>query len=146
MLEPAEEALHRAVPKPNWYLDAIAVEPGQQGRGIGSALLDAARAHTDAAGLPISLLTFQPRNLALYQCQGYAIVCEGTAPDGGPRGGACVVIRSGKPRALLSSALDNHRMVCRHTPDETTRCLCAMMPGTRGNTLDHEDSVVRRLS
>ena len=84
MLEPAEEALHRAVPEPNWYLDAIAVEPGQQGRGIGSALLDAVHARTDADGLPISLLTFQPRNLALYQRHGYAVVCEGTAPDGGP--------------------------------------------------------------
>lgn len=84
MLEPAEEALHRAVPEPNWYLDAIAVEPGQQGRGIGSALLDAVHARTDVDGLPISLLTFQPRNLALYQRHGYAVVCEGTAPDGGP--------------------------------------------------------------
>ena len=30
--------------------------------------------------------------------------------------------------------------------DATTHRLCVMMPGTRGNTLDHEDSAVRRLS
>jgi ribosomal protein S18 acetylase RimI-like enzyme len=79
MLESAEEVLQRAVPEPHWYLDAIAVEPERQGRGIGSALLDAVHARIDAEGVPIVLLTYQPKNLALYQRHGYDIVCEGIA-------------------------------------------------------------------
>ena len=85
MLDSAEEALQRAVAEPHWYLDAIAVEPERQGRGIGSALLDAVHARIDAAGVPIVLLTYQPKNLNLYQRHGYDIVCEGIALGSGPR-------------------------------------------------------------
>jgi GNAT superfamily N-acetyltransferase len=84
LLDSAEEALHQAVPEPHWYLDAVAVEPARQRRGIGSALLEAVHARADADGLPVSLLTYQPKNLVLYLRHGYAVVCEGTAPDGGP--------------------------------------------------------------
>jgi GNAT superfamily N-acetyltransferase len=77
MLAVGEEALERAVPEPHWTLDAIAVEPDRQGRGIGSALLDAVHARIDADEMPIALLTYQPRNLPLYQRHGYAVVCEG---------------------------------------------------------------------
>jgi len=84
-LAAAEAVLDRAVPEPHWYLDAIAVEPERQGRGIGSALLDAVHDRIAVAGVPIVLLTYQPKNLALYQRHGYGIVCEGMAPGSGPR-------------------------------------------------------------
>jgi ribosomal protein S18 acetylase RimI-like enzyme len=76
--EPADAALHQAVSEPHWYLDAIAVEPTGQGRGIGSGLLSATAARADVDGMPIVLLTCQPRNLSLYRRYGYVVVCEGT--------------------------------------------------------------------
>jgi ribosomal protein S18 acetylase RimI-like enzyme len=81
--EPADAALHRAVSEPHWYLDVIAVDPAQQGRGIGGTLLRAVSARADADGMPVVLLTYQPANLPLYQVHGYAVVCQGTAPGSG---------------------------------------------------------------
>jgi GNAT superfamily N-acetyltransferase len=83
--EPADAALHRAVPEPHWYLDVIAVTPPAQGRGIGGALLRAVHARADADGMPIVLLTYQPTNLQFYRRHGYAVVCEGAAPENGPQ-------------------------------------------------------------
>ena len=81
--EPADAALHRAVPEPHWYLDVIAVEPAEQGRGIGGTLLRAVGARADAEGTPVVLLTYQPASLPLYQRHGYAVVCQGTVPGSG---------------------------------------------------------------
>lgn len=74
-----DAALHRAIAEPHWYLGAIAVEPTQQRQGIGSRLLQAVAARADADALPVVLLTYQPKNLSLYQRHGYTVVCEGTA-------------------------------------------------------------------
>jgi ribosomal protein S18 acetylase RimI-like enzyme len=81
--EPADAALHRTVPEPHWYLDVIAVDPAQQGRGIGGTLLRAVSARADADGTPVVLLTYQPTNLPLYQRHGYEVVCQGTASTSG---------------------------------------------------------------
>jgi ribosomal protein S18 acetylase RimI-like enzyme len=81
--EPADAALHRAVPEPHWYLDVIAVDPAAQGRGIGRTLLRAVSARADADGMPVVLLTYQPANLPLYQRHDYEVVCQGTAPGSG---------------------------------------------------------------
>ena len=83
--DPAEEALHRAVPEPHWYLDAIAVDPTRQRTGIGSSLLRAANALADADRMPVALLTYQPGSLAFYWRHGYAVACEGTVPGSGLR-------------------------------------------------------------
>ena len=83
--EPADAALHRAVPEPHWYLDVIAVDPVVQGRGIGGVLLRAVHARADADGMPTVLLTYQPTNLPFYSRHGYSVVCEGTAPGNGPQ-------------------------------------------------------------
>ena len=83
--DPADEALHRAVPEPHWYLDAIAVEPARQGGGVGSCLLRAVNARADADGVPVALLTYQPSTLAFYRRHGYAVACEGTVPGSGLR-------------------------------------------------------------
>ena len=82
--QPADDELHRVVPRPHWYLDAIAVKPALQGQGIGGRLLHAVSARADASRLPTVLLTYQPNNRALYRRHGYAVVCEGAVPDGGP--------------------------------------------------------------
>lgn len=77
---PAEAALYEAAPDPHWYLDAVAVEPGRQGQGIGSALVQAAIARAGEDDLPLVLLTCQPRNVALYQRHGFEVVAETDTP------------------------------------------------------------------
>jgi GNAT superfamily N-acetyltransferase len=81
--DPIDATLHRAVPEPHWYRDVIAVEPARQGIGIGSSLLRAVGARADADGVPVVLLTCQPRNVPFYKGHGYAVVCGGTEPARG---------------------------------------------------------------
>ena len=64
----------------------IAVEPARQGRGIGSRLLQAAGTRADTDGMPIVLLTYQPKSLPLYQRHGYTVVCEGAVAGSEVRG------------------------------------------------------------
>ena len=80
--DPADAALHHAVPEPHWYLDVIAVDPVVQGRGIGGALLRAVHAQADTDRTPVVLLTYQPTNLPFYARHGYTVVCEGTSATG----------------------------------------------------------------
>jgi ribosomal protein S18 acetylase RimI-like enzyme len=80
---PIDAELHRSVPEPHWYLDAIAVDPARQGQGIGGRLLDAVNRRADEDDIPIVLLTLQPRNLPLYERYGYETVCGGTEKSSG---------------------------------------------------------------
>jgi hypothetical protein len=41
-------------------------------------------AHSDADGLPITVFTFQPKNLPLYRRHGYVVICGEAAPVGLP--------------------------------------------------------------
>ena len=79
----ADQQLKTKTPEAHWYLQALAVSPEHQGRGIGSALMDSLHVCADADGLPTALLTFQPRNVPLYQRNGYQTVAEGTEPGEG---------------------------------------------------------------
>jgi ribosomal protein S18 acetylase RimI-like enzyme len=72
-------------PDAHWYLFYLGVAPTQQGRGIGSALLQPVLARADADQLPCYLETGTERNLGFYQRHGFAVVAEGALPRGGPR-------------------------------------------------------------
>ena len=74
------EALKAAVIEPHWYVDLVAVDPANQGQGIGSALLRAVNERADAKGQACALFTFTAGNVSLYLRHGYAVVCEGVAP------------------------------------------------------------------
>lgn len=78
-----EEAHHRLVPVPHWYLMILGVDPEQQGKGIGAALMRPVLAKADAAGLPCYLETMKEKNLAIYQKYGFKVVEEGAMPKGG---------------------------------------------------------------
>jgi GNAT superfamily N-acetyltransferase len=80
-----EEELLRAVPEPHWWLEAIAVDPAAQNRGLGGQLLDALHALTDATHQPLILLTHEERAVPFYLRHGYDLVCEGTEPTSGVR-------------------------------------------------------------
>jgi ribosomal protein S18 acetylase RimI-like enzyme len=85
-----ENARARVAPGPHWYLAGIGVEPSEQGRGIGSALMQPGLAASAAEGLPCVLLTNAERNLRFYERHGFEVVLETGTPDGPPRAWAMV--------------------------------------------------------
>jgi ribosomal protein S18 acetylase RimI-like enzyme len=70
----------RHVKEPHFYLFAIGVEPTQQGRGIGKALLADLNARADAAGVPCYLETEKAINVRLYESVGYRVVTDELMP------------------------------------------------------------------
>jgi ribosomal protein S18 acetylase RimI-like enzyme len=62
--------------EPVWYLPLIAADPAHRGRGLGTALMEAAIERIDADGRPAWLESSNPRNIPLYQRFGFEIVGE----------------------------------------------------------------------
>jgi GNAT superfamily N-acetyltransferase len=81
----AQRAVERHHPRePHWYLDYIAVAPGGQGRGAGSALLAPMLERCDREGVPAYLESSKERNLAFYARHGFRVAREIELPDGPP--------------------------------------------------------------
>jgi ribosomal protein S18 acetylase RimI-like enzyme len=75
--------LHPA--QPHWYLEAVGVEPGAQGMGIGTRLLEPVLARVDEEGQPCYLETMTERNVAWYRRLGFEVRSAGvTFTRGGP--------------------------------------------------------------
>ena len=74
----------RIPPEPSWHLDSVAVEPGWQGRGIGSALIEFGLERTRESRTAVILETGTLRNVPLYERLGFQVVEEADSPDGGP--------------------------------------------------------------
>jgi ribosomal protein S18 acetylase RimI-like enzyme len=77
-------------PGPHWYLAGIGVEPGEQRRGIGGALLEPGVEAAARAGLPAVLLTNSEANLSFYEGHGFRVVRERNTPKDGPHAWAMV--------------------------------------------------------
>jgi GNAT superfamily N-acetyltransferase len=60
--------------EPHWYLPMIGVDPAQQGRGYGAALMRHAVQRFDAEGSLAYLESSNPRNISLYQRHGFEIL------------------------------------------------------------------------
>ncbi|MCG8589247.1 MAG: GNAT family N-acetyltransferase [Proteobacteria bacterium] len=70
-------ALERVHPsEPHHYLALLGVDPAEQGRGTGTALLARFLAAVDAAGRPSYLETDRPENLAFYGRHGFEVQRE----------------------------------------------------------------------
>ena len=65
---------------PHWYLPWLGVDPGAQGQGLGSRLLEECLTRVDADRLPAYLETPNPRTIAFYERHGFDVV--GTAQSG----------------------------------------------------------------
>lgn len=72
---------HQYAVEPHWYLAAIGVDLGHQGRGLGSSLMSPMLARADAEGVACWLDTHQDQNVRLYERHGFQ-VAERTAPRG----------------------------------------------------------------
>jgi ribosomal protein S18 acetylase RimI-like enzyme len=69
----------------HWYLETVGVEPGLQGQGIGSGLLQPVLAQADARGEPCYLETASERNVAWYRHLGFEVMrAEVSFFPGGP--------------------------------------------------------------
>ncbi|GAA4974170.1 GNAT family N-acetyltransferase [Actinoplanes utahensis] len=80
-----DEAMHRYHPRgrPHAYLAFLAVLPGRQGTGLGTALLDHRHAELTREDRPAYLEATGPANSALYQRKGYQPLGPfPVAPDG----------------------------------------------------------------
>ena len=62
--------------EPHWFLPLIAVDPANQGQGIGSRLMQHAVAHCDATATRAYLESSNPRNISLYARHGFRVVGE----------------------------------------------------------------------
>jgi ribosomal protein S18 acetylase RimI-like enzyme len=70
-------------PEPHWHLSLIGVEPQEQGKGYGSALLHHALARCDADGALAYLESSNEQNIPLYQRHGFEVLGRiqvGTSP------------------------------------------------------------------
>lgn len=77
-------ALHRPS-GPAWFLATVGVRPGQQGRGLGAAVIRPGLAEADRAGHRAYLETSLPDNVRLYERLGFRVDAALDLPHGGPR-------------------------------------------------------------
>lgn len=71
-----------APPEPHWHLQVLAVIPDQQGKGLGSALLEEVLPRLDRDSEAAYLESTTPRNRALYERHGFDCIGEIQLPDG----------------------------------------------------------------
>src|SRR5262249_59575542 len=69
------------LPEPHWYLATLGVEPGFQGGGRGSALLECWLEAVAADALPAWLETDREANLGFYRRGGFEVALEGSVLD-----------------------------------------------------------------
>ena len=74
----------RHPPTPHFYLLAIGVLPGQQGRGLGTALMRPVLERCDREGVPGYLVCTAPHNIPLYERNGFRVTEELKLPKDGP--------------------------------------------------------------
>ena len=66
----------RHIREPHHYLFVLGVEPAEQGRELGKALLRSLSDRADAERLPCYLETDKPTSVALYRTAGYVVLTE----------------------------------------------------------------------
>ncbi|MBL8773392.1 MAG: GNAT family N-acetyltransferase [Phenylobacterium sp.] len=60
--------------EPHWYLAMIGVDPARQGRGYGSAILEASLRRCDEDGVMAYLESSNPKNVPLYERHGFEVL------------------------------------------------------------------------
>lgn len=83
-MEQAATTHERLLSEPHWYLLILGIDPPQQGRGLGGALMQPTLRRADADRLPCYLETAKERNLAFYRRHGFEVADEQVLAGGGP--------------------------------------------------------------
>jgi ribosomal protein S18 acetylase RimI-like enzyme len=85
---PVLEQMGRFHPsEPHWYLPFVGVDPSQQGKGFGSALLQHILIQVDRDNMLAYLESSNPRNIPLYKRHGFELLGSiqiGTSPSIAP--------------------------------------------------------------
>jgi ribosomal protein S18 acetylase RimI-like enzyme len=68
-----------------WLLASVGVLPGQQGNGLGSAVIDAGLGELDDLSESCRLETSDERTMHLYERLGFTVTCVVDLPKPGPR-------------------------------------------------------------
>jgi GNAT superfamily N-acetyltransferase len=80
-----EELIRKHHPRePHWYLQTLAVEPGSQRSGYGSALMQPGLDRADAEGMPCYLETQRESNIPFYERYGFELTGEVSLHDSPP--------------------------------------------------------------
>lgn len=84
-LDQAQRVMAKHHPKePHYYLHAVGVRQGNQGLGLGSALLKHVTRRCDADAMPAYLESSSPLNIPLYERHGFEVTHEEPIGEGGP--------------------------------------------------------------
>ena len=75
------QVLDAHLAEPHWYLASVGVRPEHQGKGLGTAILDAMLAECDRSNTPAYLESSNPRNVGLYERLGFVTTVELPLPD-----------------------------------------------------------------
>jgi ribosomal protein S18 acetylase RimI-like enzyme len=62
--------------EPHWYLGTLGVDPPEQGRGVGTALLRGWLRRVDREAGSVYLETDRERNVSWYEREGFVVVCR----------------------------------------------------------------------
>jgi GNAT superfamily N-acetyltransferase len=80
-LEHMEQFHKRDMPHPHWNLMILAVDPSEQGRGIGGSLVRTNLDRADREGASCYLVTDRPQNVSFYTNLGFKVIVEDVAPE-----------------------------------------------------------------
>jgi GNAT superfamily N-acetyltransferase len=80
----AAMAPHRPT-EPVWFLGSVGVDPGQQGKGLGRAVIEPGMRAAEEAGVPAFLETSTEANVQFYRRLGFEVIAEVELPGDGPR-------------------------------------------------------------
>ena len=79
------ETIERAHPRePHYYLAVLGTDPDEQGRGIGSALMQPVLEMCDRDVVPAYLESSKERNVDFYARHGFRVTDELVLPEGPP--------------------------------------------------------------
>jgi GNAT superfamily N-acetyltransferase len=68
--------------EPHWYLGVLGTSPAQQGKGVGSSLMQPILERCDREGLPAYLESSKEQNIPFYSRHGFEVTGEISAPGG----------------------------------------------------------------
>ena len=83
-IDSTEKAHHKYMKEDHWYLFFMGVDPKDQCKGIGSALIRSVTEEADADGLPCYLEASSQKSRDLYLRHGFKVNEEIHMPKGGP--------------------------------------------------------------